>query len=324
MSAIQLPKIDLTKPEKTLDTLDTLREAISKYGAFYVKTGYKNHTRLFESASGLFRTSNKDKEHLSIRPGGFTRGFIRLGGESGSDLTEMKEAFSYGATLTTPPTNKLEGDNKWPDSLDLKDKTNLQEFYKVCNRITLQISKLLAILLTKSEESWTEIVEGGYSISLMRIFKYFACSEPESIGSSPHTDWGFLTLIKASEYEPALQIASEADGKLTWHSIPAMPEGETDPSPWFIVNAGDFLAMATNGSCLSPYHRVVSTKTERASFVYFAYPSYNCKTPAFQSGNLSFYKDQSQGGFKGTRETEITTQCFGDFIHDKWSQVYRY
>ncbi|KAJ3260247.1 hypothetical protein HK103_000882 [Boothiomyces macroporosus] len=325
MSEIKLPKIDLTESPVSKQTLQSLQEAITNYGAFYVKTNYKDHSRLFESAGRLFKTSDMDKSELTIEPGGFTRGFIKLGGESGSDLMELKEAFSYGATLDGQPRNKLEGDNKWPNTLALQDKETFKDFYKECNRISLEISKLLSVLLTGEETTWTELVEGGFSISLMRIFKYFGCSNPNSIGSSPHTDWGFLTLIKADEKEPALQIASEKDGKTAWHNVSAIPEGESDPSPWFIVNAGDFLAMATNGSCLSPYHRVVSTTTDRTSFVYFAYPSYECRTPSFKSNKLSFYQDQSQpSSFKGTRMTEITTQCFGDFIHDKWSQVYRY
>ncbi|KAJ3325845.1 hypothetical protein HDV06_002230 [Boothiomyces sp. JEL0866] len=325
MSEIKLPKIDLTEFPVTEETLQTLQQAISNYGAFYVKTDFIGHKALFESAKSLFKTSDQDKSDLSIQPGGFTRGFIRLGGESGSDLMELKEAFSYGATLDKPPRNKLEGDNKWPISLNESDKAILQKFCHECNRISVLISKLLSTLLTNDQDTWTELVEGGFDISLMRIFKYFGCDGPDSIGSSPHTDWGFLTLIKAEEEQPALQIAHEKDGETVWNNVPAIPEGESDPSPWFIVNAGDFLAMATNGSCLSPYHRVISTKSERTSFVYFAYPAFECKIPSFKSNKLSFYKDQTQsGGIKGTRNTEITTQCFGDFIHDKWSQVYRY
>ena len=45
--------------------------------------------------------------------------------------------------------------------------------------------------------------EGGEKISLMRLFHYLPYDQKiqnklNNIGSSPHTDWGFLTLILQS------------------------------------------------------------------------------------------------------------------------------
>lgn len=44
----------------------------------------------------FFALPEEVKRKIPAKKGGFTRGYIGFGGESGSHLLECKEAFSYG------------------------------------------------------------------------------------------------------------------------------------------------------------------------------------------------------------------------------------
>ncbi len=44
----------------------------------------------------FFSLPEAKKRKIPAKKGGFTRGYIGFGGESGSHLLECKEAFSYG------------------------------------------------------------------------------------------------------------------------------------------------------------------------------------------------------------------------------------
>lgn len=321
-----LPKIDLCDGRDEKRILEDLRTAIIEYGAFYVKFPSVSlvDSELFSQAKQLFSTAPDKRK--SIRNQGFIRGFIENGQESGSDSKEEKEGFSFGVDISTKPQNKLEGPNvDWPEGMDSKP---LMHLLNTCQEITYVLTRLLSILFTGDESSWMDLCQAGDRISIMRVFHYFAM-DISSLGSSAHTDWGFLSFIKAQETIPGLQVAQKgAHGELTWQDVPAIPPGESTCQDWFICNAGDFLSMITKGNVLSPLHRVISTSAERTAFVYFAYPSYNAPIPAFLSPNMSLYQDQSATTTNsiGVRRVEKIQDfdSFGDFIFEKWNSVSRY
>jgi isopenicillin N synthase-like dioxygenase len=319
---MHLPQIDLTRPSP--NRVEQILRAIQEYGAFYVKTEFTEEDcrQLFLSSTNLFSIPAQVKQEYQVKPGGFTRGFLRLGGESGSDLYELKEGFSYGYELKAEPKNKLQGQNVWPK--DTKESTvkTLQKFFTFCSTLSLQLTGLLSQAFT-GDERWLEHCADGDTISLMRLFHYFSSDGKDSIGSSPHTDWGFLTIIKAQECQPSLQIATRVGDHTEWHDVPATPLNQSEPWAWFLVNGGDFLSMISNGQSVSPLHRVISTQSERTSFVYFAYPAYPSRVPSFYSKDLSLFQDQ-KSHVVGNRTIESTQDCFGDFIYKKWEQVSRY
>lgn len=317
---MRIPKIDLTIDDDKFNAQQIV-EAISSFGAFYVKTdfGKEAHEQLFRSAQTLFQVDQSIKDKISIGNSGFARGYIKIGGESGSNGFEKKEGYSYGYQVKSLPKNKLQGVNIWPDSFD---HSNLDDFFNYSDRVSKKLILLLSLRFI-GNRTWLDHCKDGETISIMRIFHYLADISSNSLGSSAHTDWGFITLIKALEKSPALQIAENVDGKLKWHDIPACPPDEADGSDWWIVNAGDFLTMISKGKILSPLHRVVSTSNERMSFVYFAYPTYESTVPEFFSENLSLLQNQKKV-LEGKKDIVPTIDCFGDFILEKWSQVNRY
>ena len=103
-------------------------EAGSKTGFFYVTdwSGTSKGIRFLDVSAKYFnrKTKWKKRDTKEVKDG-FTRGYLRIGSESGSpDLFERKEAFSYGFDGFNPPmrrkigpSNSLEGQNVWPQNL---------------------------------------------------------------------------------------------------------------------------------------------------------------------------------------------------------------
>jgi isopenicillin N synthase-like dioxygenase len=137
---------------------------------------------------------------------------------------------------------------------------------------------------------------GGGTISLLRLFRYFPYKETgenEKIGSSPHTDWGFLTLVLQLDNSQGLQLFHNNQ----WWDIPNKPAS-------ILVNCGDYLSLLTHGKYISPLHRVINDGiNERYSTVFFYYPSYDAKIPLIDNDEegrfelnkreLSIFKDQT-------------------------------
>lgn len=168
----------------------------------------------------------------------------------------------------------------------------------------------------------------------MRLFHYFpyaaaegelasaaaraaVASKAERIGSSPHTDWGFLTLILQQPGVVGLQLSHPETGE--WVDVPPV-EGA------LLVNIGDYVSLLTAGAFHSPLHRVVTAEKERTSFTLFAYPDYHAAVPmAPVASRTSLFSDQKQGedGRRGEASEEGLPDSFGAFIQSKWDSVMR-
>jgi len=260
------------------------------------------------------------KTAIPIQSGGFTRGYVGVGGESGSDLFELKEGFSYGYPWSGSPRNPLQGPNEWPDpAAGLRDnwKNEMETFYADMIRVAEMTTRALSVSLGQDAGYFGKFCDQGDTISLMRFFNYLprslaekATNKTNLTGSSPHTDWGFLTLI-IQDQTGGLQV--HVDGE--WKDITPCPDG-------VLVNCGDYLSLATAGKYLSPLHRVVLHPTQfRKSMVLFYYPNYEAELPTSAPGNLSLFSQQAPK----ERQQEIDGKQlpFGEFILKKWSQVFR-
>jgi isopenicillin N synthase-like dioxygenase len=95
--------------------------------------------------------------------------------------------------------------------------------------------------------------------SAMRALDYPGGGPPGSIGASPHTDYGTLTVLEADADEPGLEIL-RADG--TW-------QGVHPPTGALVVNLGDAMARWTNDRWRSTMHRVVEPARRRQSIAFF-------------------------------------------------------
>jgi len=187
-----------------------------------------------EEAKKYFKQPVNDKlKDVTVVKDGFTRGYLQIGSESGSpDLFERKEAFSYGfdewdSFKSIKPSNPLEGYNTWPSNEDnfsasqFRKEANL--FYKDNIDAAVILSCLIGLSLGVPEETMKEkiISHSAERISLMRLFHYLTPDEysykegKEIIGSSPHTDWGYLTLIFSTQVGLEVSLENEK-GETEW------------------------------------------------------------------------------------------------------------
>uniref|UniRef100_A0A7S1XIY3 Fe2OG dioxygenase domain-containing protein n=1 Tax=Erythrolobus australicus TaxID=1077150 RepID=A0A7S1XIY3_9RHOD len=316
------------------ETLSALRTALETYGFFYVDPGSmfprQLQLALLEMMRAFFSTERSAKQAriASVVRNGFTRGYIGFGAESGSWRTEVKEAFSYGFEWSDedrrqPCEHKLQGPNCWPQEsvgVDVRAMRVLcTEVYDCCIRTAQQVAKLVAECVGLPREHFDEHLVGGELISLMRLFHYVAYSDADEalIGSSPHTDWGFLTLILPSETDySGLEVYFENE----WIPVPQKPGS-------LIVNCGDFLSLSLNGAVQSPLHRVVLPEhgQDRYSAVFFFYPGYDAQFTASRKQGYSLFEDQRAVDAREADSRDISGhhESFGQFIARKWTQVGR-
>jgi isopenicillin N synthase-like dioxygenase len=188
-----------------------------------------------------------------------------------------------------------------------------------------QASRSVSKHLGKSVYSDTNFLDKfcqqGDTISIMRAFHYFPYEKfgqpaPEGfefIGSSPHTDWGFLTLI-LQDPVGGLQIFHKDE----WIDVPYIPGT-------IVANAGDYLSLITNGKCVSPIHRVVAADRERYSMVFFYYPDFDAVIPSLQQDRIGGNRGDQVQSFNNLLDGTVkkVDGCFGDYIMAKWAGVQR-
>eukprot|EP00802_Teleaulax_amphioxeia_P012937 Tamp_12983.p1 GENE.Tamp_12983~~Tamp_12983.p1 ORF type:complete len:437 (-),score=73.93 Tamp_12983:333-1643(-) len=328
---------------------EEVRRACEGSGMFYI-VGHgltaEEAGRALESSRALFCLSDAQKRELPWRTdNGFIRGFIGVGGESGSPtLFEAKEAYSYGYEWGPegPPAqqlNGLVGANLWPpeESTGLGSawRTPLMDLFDRKVAISRALTSALALAMGRQEHELLDMCKRGDVISIMRCFHYLPLSaalqtqtgadgQQEVIGSSPHTDWGWLTVILQEPGVTALQL---------YHSGKWWDVAPKDNA--LLVNVGDYVSMMTHGRFSSPLHRVVIDPTqERHSFVFFFYPSFDAGIPAVPedasaASRYSLLSSQipasqsSRAGGEGGGEADSAPRTFGEFITRKWAEVQR-
>jgi len=326
---MSLPIIDLTpfledRPSSEREHVaSVLHTACKAYGAFYLTGHGIDNRAVLRRMREFFVLPAIEKRKIAIEKGGFTRGYIGMGEESGSDALEVKEAFSYGYPWEKgrSPENTLQGENVWPDPSVLPTgwRQVMEGLYAQMIRVSEALSSAFSLSYGKSEDYLAGYCKGGETVSLMRLFHYYPYQAAdrdfpqsrERIGSSAHTDWGFLTLILQEEGVTGLQFRQDDQ----WIDIP--PVADT-----LMVNCGDYFSLLTGGEYKSPLHRVVSSGQERMSAVLFYYPAYDARIPLLTGQDYSLFKNQKTDG-KAIDADALSRKPFGQYIQEKWEQVQR-
>lgn len=235
-SKLEIPVIDVSvfsassnaNHDAKMSAARELYRACSELGVFYV-TGHdishEDRSKVFKCASDLFSLSDRVKQSVKVQSGGFARGYIGFGAESGSNRLECKEGYSYGYDWqrSCRPENNMQGPNQWPDKsvLDPDFIPTMNGFYSNIVLTSERVIRGLSLALGFKECHLPAACVDGDTISLMRLFHYFPYeqlspetalvkgekieTEAECIGSSPHTDWGFLTAI-VQDNQGGLQV----------------------------------------------------------------------------------------------------------------------
>ena len=162
--------------------------ACASHGAFYAVNSGISGTRAFEAGAAFFAQCSAAKLAVAADPvaasRGFARGFIGIGGESGSaELREVKEGYSYGFdwpadNRPAEPENPLQGPNVWPASdprggFDAREfRNSMNGIYGDCYRVSQAVAAGLAEALEQPALLDACQGSGGETISLMRMFRY--------------------------------------------------------------------------------------------------------------------------------------------------------
>ncbi|DAZ96429.1 TPA: hypothetical protein N0F65_006475 [Lagenidium giganteum] len=333
--SLQLPIVALDDPDATV-VAKNLASAFKEFGFCYLTGHGISETlqqRTMQSARAFCGLPNDVKASIPIVQNGqgFTRGYIGIGKESGSDdHVEVKEAFSYGyewreKTPSSAFQNGLQGHNVWPPAKHWAPahRAAMNEFFGGMVDASWSVATALAHSLYGDKNALVRHCAEGDTISIMRLFHYFPYERfgqpvPQGfacIGSSPHTDWGFLTLILQDEVG-GLQVLHRDE----WIDVPYIPGT-------LVANAGDYLSLVTNGECVSPVHRVIADERERYSMVFFYYPAFDASIPSVFKERLGI------GAHRGTATNKFNNLLdgtvadanagFGEYIQAKWAGVQR-
>ncbi|KAL6998427.1 hypothetical protein U1Q18_008553 [Sarracenia purpurea var. burkii] len=137
-----------------------------------------------------------------------------------------------------------------------------KEVAKLCGKVTKVLSVNLGL-----EEGFVEKAFGGEEEvgGCMRVNFYPKCPQPHlTLGLSPHSDPGGMTLLLSDLHVPALQIRRGVD---KWVTVNPVPNA-------FIVNIGDQMQVLSNAIYKSVEHRVIANATkERVSIAFFYNPN---------------------------------------------------
>ena len=278
------------------------RAATSGLGVFRL-TGHNVDVEAVLNASRSFfqlpEDAKRSARSSSGAVGGFQRGYIPLGGESGlREFLELKEGFCYGMEPRQPAPvcnasagDKAEADgpallispNAWPEEHEVllggKWVQTMLGFVDACIQVTDTLLEVLTPSTGTAEGELAGIAAGGEDISLMRLFHYFPNTTlPDLLpgvprtGSSPHTDWHLVTVV-LQDATGGLQVRSPRP-PYEWVDVPAV-DGE------LIIILGDYLGALSSGRVVSPVHRVLLPPSgrERFSLTYFRYPHYDAMVP---------------------------------------------
>jgi isopenicillin N synthase-like dioxygenase len=192
-------------------------------------------------------------------------------------------------------------DNLWPEDLPGFRETCL-DYYAAMTALVQQLLPLQALALGMPADFFTRHAAFNPGVNTLRLLCYPPRDETleGQFGISPHTDYGFVTLL-AQAQKPGLEIAA-ADGQ--WIEAPAL-------DGCFLVNHADMCRRWTNDRFRSAPHRVVNLHGEtRYSIPFFAGPRWDvtleCLPTCQGPGNPPRYRPMSFGEYMA----EVTPQIY--------------
>jgi hypothetical protein len=294
------------------------------------------------------------------------------GGTSG---LEPKQSWECFRCRNLPPSAPSKSDTKAEASKDENDPLDqlnvlndfTRTFHKVASSLFLDILGFPRGYFIDETECTCDTetnAKSFCSIDLLRAFKYDALADGREInlGSSPHTDWGSLTVVW-QDSKGGLQIYCHEHER--WNNVD-VPTVDGNKFLKLFIHVGDFTSLTKCGSAStppkeiiwpSPLHRVLCPKqggdakdcTEvdeaRYSLVYFIYPPRGISledarsslpqrqpdihsTRSFPYERYMVLKDQSFGATINSMTEEevyndIARISFDSVIKTKWNQVQR-
>ncbi|KAM7271693.1 hypothetical protein ACFE04_030907 [Oxalis oulophora] len=212
-----------------------------------------------ESWRDFFHLPMEDKEIYANSPKTYEGYGSRLGVAKGATLDWSDYYF-----LHYLPTC-LKDFNKWPAKPQYcRDVIN--EYSKEIVKLSGRLMKILSLNLGLEEDILPTAFGGEDIGACLRVNFYPKCPQPDlTLGLSPHSDPGGLTLLLPDHQVPGLQVR-RGD---SWITVKPAKHA-------FIVNVGDQVQVLSNAIYKSVEHRViVNSNRERLSLAFFYNPKSN-------------------------------------------------
>jgi isopenicillin N synthase-like dioxygenase len=281
------------------EVADQIGRHATEVGFFYVR----NHSVPEPLIGDLLAAGRRffalpDDEKLWIRVDRRHRGYVNPGQAilSARAKPDFKESFVWGLELPADDPDvaagkSLMGPNQWPEPVpELRDAVD--RYFKAIMQCGLRLLRAFAVSLDLPEAFFAE----RYRKPLARgaVIHYPpqpASMGPDQFGTSPHTDYGCVTLLWQDPVG-GLEVRNKLG---QW--IPAPPIPGT-----FVINLGDFMARWTNDRFASTPHRVVNRSgQERYSIPVFFDPDYDSVVECLPScqgpGNPARYPTTTCGAY---------------------------
>ena len=245
-----------------------VRSALHNLGFFAVKnTGVnpKVINDLYSSLKVFFDYDLTQKMKISAAETNNQRGYTSFGQEAakGSLVGDNKEFYSMGKELTQEQAKTLGSwVNKWPDFIDLK--TPAIRFYDVMDQYSVIFQEIFSQALGEDPDFLQEVCKNGDSSCRMIHYPIVKKTEKNTEWAKEHTDIDLFTILPKATVD-GLEVFDEKNG---WQKVCVKEDA-------FIINAGDFLEIFSNGYFKSAPHRVMAPKhmkTDRYSSVFFVHP----------------------------------------------------
>uniref|UniRef100_A0A2N9I2M0 Fe2OG dioxygenase domain-containing protein n=1 Tax=Fagus sylvatica TaxID=28930 RepID=A0A2N9I2M0_FAGSY len=264
---INIPVINLqnlfTNNQSLIDeTLTLISKACRDWGFFQIVNHGVSHELMKQARETwreFFGLPIEVKQEYANSPSTYEGYGSRLGVNKGAILDWSDYFF-----LNYMPVSQR-NESKWP-ALPQSCRKLIAEYGDEVVKLCGSLMKVFSINLGLGEDQLQNALGGEDIGAGLRVNFYPKCPQPDlTLGLSPHSDPGALTLLLPDENVSGLQVRKCNE----WVTVKPVPNA-------FIVNVGDQLEVLSNGIYKSVEHRViVNAVKDRVSLALFYNPKSN-------------------------------------------------
>ncbi|KAG7537552.1 Oxoglutarate/iron-dependent dioxygenase [Arabidopsis suecica] len=260
---LNVPFIDLSSQDSTLEAPRVIAEACTKHGFFLVVNHGVSESLISEAhrlMERFFDMPLAGKQKAQRKPGescGYASSF------TGRFSTKLpwKETLSFQFSNEKSSSRTVQ--DYFSDTLGQEFEQFgkvYQDYCEAMSSLSLKIMELLGLSLGVNRDYFRGFFEENDSI--MRLNHYPPCQTPDlTLGTGPHCDPSSLTILH-QDHVNGLQVFVDNQ----WQSIPPNRKA-------FVVNIGDTFMALSNGIFKSCLHRaVVNRESARKSMAFFLCP----------------------------------------------------
>jgi isopenicillin N synthase-like dioxygenase len=268
-----IPCVDLRDyytPQKRAAFLEKVNDALQEYGFFsVVNTGIDEELtkRTYDLSRWFFAKPIDEKRRLNGMHTNCQRGYVPFGLETakGRTLADCKEFYHIGQEFDAQKLTELKyWPNIWPKESHFR--AGCLEFRRHLVDFSVLIERILAESLKVDDTFFSSKTKDGDTV--LRLIHYPATKSSDKVGdnwAAEHTDIDLFTILPVATSN-GLEVQTRSG---RWVRAQTLKNS-------FIVNAGDFLEIFTNGLYRSSVHRVRrcadNQDRDRYSMVMFVHP----------------------------------------------------